>query len=1035
MCSKNSRGYNEEELPEQKRFRANLSDAFLAGQITAARTASLFKDAQASGATGVDDWACVGEKNVLQEDADLIEKFSSSCQPAKDPATVMPLGLWNDGVPCNWDRSQSLEVLALSFPSIPGLRVPLFCLKKMFEAKKCSMDAAMKVLVWSFEQLVVGRYPSRRHDGSPFDARVDKARIRLAGLDLPSACLTQIRGDWKMFKDTLSLTAHNENNGCCWICPMTPDKVHEVCLQASWRLQYFDQEAFIMRCWKEQRHMSAVWQFPGFCLKVIRLDGLHIMDLGCAADVAGNVLWLLQSKLPGPNIAKRVGELCKEVLEEYKNQGVTSDRLVASQAEVAPPPAPVTELYMSNWSYCSHGELVLDKFKAIRVADRRGRPPTTEACVPVPHPLSSWQSLLPDRLPWPHLAHHIEDGPARQAQIVLLVLTTCWVPFNLLVELFSGLLGAEYTAAVEEIIKHSLERNVTVFEHPATGIRVWSEALDLRAARPGCRTEVLYHYTTRESFSTFLDHRQPVQEALKSLCYGEPLNMRASSREPNQLCGSHSHAAFGIPLLAPASCCEQTPDQPENYLLSFSVGDMQMVAMLGWTCLRPKLLDRPWAQKPGELREVAALSEWGTIDKLKQLQLRQLLSRPTRSGGRFGGAHLQVSADLRTAYAAEVRAQAPELETANERLRDPDCDATKGQEFVNEKVHTTSEAVPEAFEPQRKLRPAVLVAPVQEQKQRDEGLAFCVVCGKKVQIVNSTATMSSELALSYDERLVYPDEELFEEDFERYFVNVDSTVFKFRNTSTVPWHEAGFQDRWLVSSHASDHGEAAADLYHPQTCLHRCAGEDDENVATDRAWQDSLWLFFGAGPCTSSPGKDPADPGIGRLAELRILLMLGAWAGTAGCVTAQLHLPFSHLFEVDDKDDDGHDRSWEGVRYRMVLLITAGLACTGLALWALYSWQFPAFSLLQEARSFSDSLVSSLISNLPVEVQGWLTGDTVVPRGEQSDLNAHENLFLATCGKAKGMGQAVALLVFGAPEVVIDLYTNQSEWSVLAWLV
>ena len=174
MYSKNSRGYNEEEVPETKRFRANLSDAFLGGQITAARTASLFKDAQASGATGVDDLASVGEKNaarglrrkmlkgshwpdsycadielhdpklqenrevslpfllpheivgklfefgdptwilsrqVLQEDAELIEKFSSSCQPARDPATVLPLGLWNDGVPCNWDRSQSLEVM------------------------------------------------------------------------------------------------------------------------------------------------------------------------------------------------------------------------------------------------------------------------------------------------------------------------------------------------------------------------------------------------------------------------------------------------------------------------------------------------------------------------------------------------------------------------------------------------------------------------------------------------------------------------------------------------------------------------------------------------------------------------------------------------------------------------------------------------------------------------------------------------------------------------------------------------------------
>ena len=173
MYPKNSRGYNEEEVPETKRFRANLSDAFLAGQITAARTASIFKDAQASGATGVDDLASVREKNaarglkrkmlkgscyyadielhdpaklqenrevslpfllpheiagklfefgdptwilsreVLQEDAELIEKFSSSCQPARDPATVLPLGLWNDGVPCNWDRSQSLEVIAL----------------------------------------------------------------------------------------------------------------------------------------------------------------------------------------------------------------------------------------------------------------------------------------------------------------------------------------------------------------------------------------------------------------------------------------------------------------------------------------------------------------------------------------------------------------------------------------------------------------------------------------------------------------------------------------------------------------------------------------------------------------------------------------------------------------------------------------------------------------------------------------------------------------------------------------------------------
>ena len=83
-----------------------------------------------------------------------------------------------------------------------------------------------------------------------------------------------------------------------------------------------------------------------------------------------------------------------------------------------------------------------------------------------------------------------------------------------------------------------------------------------------------------------------------------------------------------------------------------------------------------------------------------------------------------------------------------------------------------AQAVPEAFEPQRKLRPAVLIAPVQGQQRavsfwnglsdmlgfvrvptiaeavpfrenllstypkrlEDEGLTFCVVCGKKTQL-------------------------------------------------------------------------------------------------------------------------------------------------------------------------------------------------------------------------------------------------------------------------------------------------------------
>ena len=64
MLSKNKRGYDETAIPQHKRFRQNLADAYLAGQVTAARAASLFTDAEAAGATGVEDLARLGGKDA-----------------------------------------------------------------------------------------------------------------------------------------------------------------------------------------------------------------------------------------------------------------------------------------------------------------------------------------------------------------------------------------------------------------------------------------------------------------------------------------------------------------------------------------------------------------------------------------------------------------------------------------------------------------------------------------------------------------------------------------------------------------------------------------------------------------------------------------------------------------------------------------------------------------------------------------------------------------------------------------------------------
>ena len=54
MLSKRARGYDEA-MPEQKRFRHNLADAFLTSGLSGARTQSLFDDAHAAGAANLRD--------------------------------------------------------------------------------------------------------------------------------------------------------------------------------------------------------------------------------------------------------------------------------------------------------------------------------------------------------------------------------------------------------------------------------------------------------------------------------------------------------------------------------------------------------------------------------------------------------------------------------------------------------------------------------------------------------------------------------------------------------------------------------------------------------------------------------------------------------------------------------------------------------------------------------------------------------------------------------------------------------------------
>ena len=84
---------------------------------------------------------------------------------------LVGLGLWGDGAPCNWDRTESIEVYSWNLPGQTGpwsrLRVPIIGISKKSVAARSTHDDILTVVAWSLGQLLAGVYPKTRHDGSP----------------------------------------------------------------------------------------------------------------------------------------------------------------------------------------------------------------------------------------------------------------------------------------------------------------------------------------------------------------------------------------------------------------------------------------------------------------------------------------------------------------------------------------------------------------------------------------------------------------------------------------------------------------------------------------------------------------------------------------------------------------------------------------------------------------------------------------------------------------------------------------------------
>jgi len=248
MNSKRGLPHTPKDLPSDKRFRTNASDLFLSNIVSAPRVASLFEDAKLAGTQHISDLATVGQRANSNAHRDLLRKMVkqsrwpklyyagirvrdtrlqaevvqdvpmvlphelldrigrssdlnswSSTEGLSDSAkahlssaqramgegpTIVSIGLWIDGTPCNWDRSQSVETFAMSFPGIVGeksaVRIPFAVMMHRHCITDKTFDDVLAVFVWSLRALVTGVHPQTRHDRAAWRVG-EKSRQKQAG--------------------------------------------------------------------------------------------------------------------------------------------------------------------------------------------------------------------------------------------------------------------------------------------------------------------------------------------------------------------------------------------------------------------------------------------------------------------------------------------------------------------------------------------------------------------------------------------------------------------------------------------------------------------------------------------------------------------------------------------------------------------------------------------------------------------------------------------------------------------------------------
>ena len=188
--------------------------------------------------------------------------------------------------------------------------------------------ALWNVLAWNFTALFAGKHPELDHIGQPWPTGSERAK--LAGKSLTPGgtrgFIHVLAGDMDYFSNEMGLNHHGATEPCfrCKCnktnCPFT-DFREDAAWEAT-KLSPADFRALAARI--THAVLLLILSIPGVNFFTFHFDVLHIIDLGVAQHILGNVLFdLVHNELVG-TIPNRIAELWGLIVSAYDILGTDS---------------------------------------------------------------------------------------------------------------------------------------------------------------------------------------------------------------------------------------------------------------------------------------------------------------------------------------------------------------------------------------------------------------------------------------------------------------------------------------------------------------------------------------------------------------------------------------------------------------------------------------------------------------------------------------------------------------------------------------